>query len=336
MARCTWKVAERGGTCYYILKKMCMNLNITLSEHCCAIYKMFVDEAGLLSGFFLIFISNKIRFCFLFLGLSILWLLYIHFFFLLHFHLLSTIFFPSSAKPDVVKVHAVSDDCISVLSEDKLDASQNLLLSATGGYKVSFKLLNLTQLYYEEIYLKLDQIVNSERPRLRCERRSRGAWPSRCAGRDTTMDGLCWQCCSVWSRTGMPHQRSVNLIRLRTKSSWSLDLSPLRWVAAIGTMRCRCCRRKDVIPGEKALSTWISSCAETLLRSYKINLSSFTRGLAHRQPSWEKRRCLWRRGRDCACKGLEKVWGYGKPWEGGNGPGETTEKAFCGSFCGTF
>lgn len=66
----------------------------------------------------------------------------------------------SSVTSDIVKLPTVSDN-ILVIHGDELDAAQDLLLLVTWVRKVAVQPLNFSHFYYEEIYLKLNQMVNS-------------------------------------------------------------------------------------------------------------------------------------------------------------------------------
>lgn len=58
----------------------------------------------------------------------------------------------------------MSDDVMFVFPENELKAPQDLLLSQTGDLEAKVQLLNLCKFYYEEIYLKLNQIVDLAYP----------------------------------------------------------------------------------------------------------------------------------------------------------------------------
>lgn len=100
------------------------------------------------------------HFLLFFLCLSIHHFLYIPFSILFYFYLLSTIFSPSSPICAVVEVPALSDDDISVIFEDELDAPPDISLSETVGREILLVLMNLSQYYCEYIYLKLVQRVD--------------------------------------------------------------------------------------------------------------------------------------------------------------------------------
>lgn len=67
---------------------------------------------------------------------------------------------PSSYLPDVVKGLILSSNDFLVISEDELEAPQDLLCPDSGNYLVAVQLLNLSQYYSKEVYLKLHKIVD--------------------------------------------------------------------------------------------------------------------------------------------------------------------------------
>lgn len=65
---------------------------------------------------------------------------------------------------DVVEVPGVSGDDIFVILEYELDAPQDLLLSETSDCNVTVQYRNPSQIYYKEIYLRMDQISDPMYP----------------------------------------------------------------------------------------------------------------------------------------------------------------------------
>lgn len=60
---------------------------------------------------------------------------------------------------DVVKAPTLSDSDMLVISENESEAPQDLSLSDIGNGEVAVQFLNLSQYFFEDVYLKTDQIV---------------------------------------------------------------------------------------------------------------------------------------------------------------------------------
>lgn len=72
--------------------------------------------------------------------------------------------FSSSSGCDIVNGPSGFNDNILINFGDKFQALQGLLLSFSGGCEVVAHPLNLSQYYYEDLYLKLDQSADTECP----------------------------------------------------------------------------------------------------------------------------------------------------------------------------